>query len=73
MSDVMKDLAQLLKEQGVEHAFGVTGSGNSWNLIDHLENCGVKYHPVAHEAAGALMAGAATRISRSRQVINSST
>ncbi len=62
MSEMMKELALLLKEQGVEHAFGVTGSGNSWNLIDHLENNGIKYHPVAHEAAGALMAGAATRM-----------
>lgn len=59
----MQSLAVQLSEQGVRHAFGVTGGGPSWALISALEEQGVRYHPVAHEAAGAIMAGTVSRIS----------
>jgi len=62
MHEKLVELASRLREAGVEHAFGVTGSGPSLDLIGALEDLGVRYHPVSHEAAAAIMAGAAARL-----------
>lgn len=58
MSESIQSLAKRLVDHGLQYAFGVTGSGPSLSLITELEDLGVRYYPVAHEAAGALMAGA---------------
>lgn len=54
-------LSERLKNKGILYAFGVSGSGDSLNLITSLEAQGVRYFPVAHEASAALMAGACCR------------
>lgn len=54
-------LSGVLKRKGVSYAFGVSGSGASLDVITSLEEKGVKYFPVAHEASAALMAGACCR------------
>ena len=59
MQDLLKQFAAQLATAGVQHVFGVTGSGPTFTLIRELESQGVAYHPVAHEAAGAIMAGGA--------------
>lgn len=56
-------LAEALREAGITHAFGVTGSGESLQLITALAERGVRYAPVATEAAAAIMAGAASTVS----------
>lgn len=58
MNSAVHELAQHLAAHGVREAFGVTGSGVSLQLIAALEECGVVYYPIAHEASAALMAGA---------------
>ena len=50
---------------GIKYAFGITGSGVSSQLIRELQLAGVKYYPVAHEAAAAFMAGACCRDGKS--------
>lgn len=62
MDERVTQLAQLLVDQGLTHAFGVTGSGSSWALITELERLGVRYYPAAHEASAAIMAGAVCRV-----------
>ena len=59
-------LAEALSREGVQRTFGVTGSGNSLQLIRAMEQQGIAYFPVAHEAAAALMAGAACRNGKTR-------
>ncbi len=61
MDEKIELLARLLAKNSMKHAFGVTGSGSSWHLITELEEKGVKYFPVSHEASAALMAGAVSR------------
>ena len=51
-------LAEDLKNAGIQYAFGVTGGGASLQLITELEKKGINYIPVAHEAAAPIMAGA---------------
>ncbi len=58
MDERIQSLAWDLVRRGLAHAFGVTGSGPSQDLILALERFGVMYYPVSHEAAGAIMAGA---------------
>jgi len=60
--DRISRLAELLVDRGLRHAFGVAGSGDSMKLIVELGKQGATYHPVAHEAAGAIMAGAVARV-----------
>ena len=55
------ELARSLKENGINYAFGVSGSGASLELITALTKYGVKYYPVAHEGAGVIMAGACSK------------
>lgn len=55
------EAAEALAAAGVRAAFGVTGSGVSWQIISALEARGVRYFPAAHEAAAAIMAGAHAR------------
>jgi acetolactate synthase-1/2/3 large subunit len=57
MNDSLQVLAEHLAAHGVREAFGITGSGASLQLISALEQRGVTYYPVAHEAAAVLMAG----------------
>lgn len=61
MDERITSLAERLADLGCRHAFGVTGSGPSWQLITALEARGVHYFPVAHEASAALMAGVVAR------------
>lgn len=68
MSHNFKELAMAIKSQGVEHAFGITGSGNSLSLITALQQVGVQYHPVFHEAAATLMAGGCCSDGQTRAV-----
>ena len=63
MHEQLSRLAERLVEHGLAHAFGVTGSGASLRLITELEARGVRYLPTSHEAAAAIMAGAAGRAS----------
>lgn len=58
---MIEQLAEAVALAGVKEAFGVTGSGPTWNLITRLEQRGVRYFPAGHEGAGAIMAGAAGR------------
>jgi len=62
MEEQIKILAKGLVENGLKYAFGVTGSGYSLMLITELENLGVQYYPVAHEASAAIMAGTVSNI-----------
>ncbi len=68
MSAFTDKLAKDLKDAGVERAFGIVGSGSSLELITALENLGVTYYPVAHEAAAVLMAGACSRGGKTKAV-----
>src|SRR3989338_7203916 len=54
-------LAEALSEQKIKWAFGVTGGGASLELITALNEKGIKYYPVAHEAAAVMMAGACSK------------
>lgn len=63
MDQRLQLLATLLLENGLQYAFGVTGSGFSLSLITELEDEGVRYFPVAHETSAALMAGTVSRVS----------
>lgn len=60
-NDHISRLARLLQAKGIQRAFGVTGGGDSLSLIHALEENGIPYFPVAHEASAALMAGACSR------------
>jgi acetolactate synthase-1/2/3 large subunit len=60
--------AKSLKENGILYAFGVAGGGPSLELITALETEGIKYFPVAHEAAAVMMAGACSRDGKTRAV-----
>jgi acetolactate synthase-1/2/3 large subunit len=60
--DRINGLAELLVGRGLRYAFGVAGSGDSMKLIVELGKLGATYHPVAHEASGAIMAGAVARV-----------
>jgi acetolactate synthase-1/2/3 large subunit len=51
-------LARALVDAGCRHAFGVTGSGPSLELITRIEEAGAAFHTTGHEAAAAMMAGA---------------
>ncbi len=64
----IKKTVEVLVEHGITHAFGVTGSGPSLELITELERRGVVYTPVAHEASAVLMAGAVSREGKTKAV-----
>ena len=51
-------LADCLTNAGVRYAFGVSGSGPTYQLIAALKQRGVRYVPVSHEAVGPVAAGA---------------
>ena len=65
MNERIANLAEGLRRADVSAAFGVPGSGLSWQLLSALADRGAPFHGVTHEAAGAIMAGAYARISRS--------
>lgn len=62
MESKLNLLAESLVKEGVQWAFGVTGSGPSLELISLLEEKGISYVPASHEASAALMAGAVARV-----------
>lgn len=64
MLEQLTELAHKLHDAKVEHVFGITGSGPSLRLISTMEDLGARYHPVSHEAAAAIMAGAVGRINQ---------
>ena len=61
MNEHVRQLASALTRAGVTGAFGVPGSGLSWQLITALGGEGVSFTGARHEAAGAIMAGAYAR------------
>lgn len=65
MNDQICQLADALCQHGVRALFGVPGSGLSWQLITAMEERGIAFWSVGHEAAGAIMAGAFGRESAS--------
>ena len=65
MSERATQTAAALRATGVEHLFGVTGSGFSLTLIEAFEAAGGTYFAASHEAAAAMMAGASARVRRS--------
>jgi acetolactate synthase-1/2/3 large subunit len=65
MKDLLPILADALVAEDVRAVFGVPGSGPSLQLITLLESRGVPFYGTAHEAAGAVMAGAFGRQSGS--------
>ena len=64
----VKSLADQLLAEGVQYAYGITGSGLSLRLIEELHGRGILYYPVRHEAAAALMAGASCRSGETRAI-----
>ena len=54
-------IAQCLKEQGVEVAFGVHG-GHIWQMVDEMSNAGIKIITVRHEQAGVYAAEAYSKV-----------
>lgn len=58
MNPRIQELADALVAADVGAAFGVPGSGLSWQLISALEQRGVPFTGTRHEAAAAIMAGA---------------
>lgn len=64
MNERIVALADGLRRSGVSAAFGVPGSGLSWQLLSALAERGTPFHGVAHEGAGAIMAGAFSRVSQ---------
>lgn len=61
MSESIERLAEALAQENTRFAFGITGSGPSLSLITELEQRGVRYFDVPHEAAAAIMAGTIVR------------
>jgi len=56
-------VAECLKEQGVEYAFGVHG-GHFWPLLDAISNAGIKLVTFHHEQSGVYAAEGYSRVSR---------
>tara|TARA_Y100000590_G_scaffold292814_1_gene329722 strand:+ start:38898 stop:40445 length:1548 start_codon:yes stop_codon:yes gene_type:complete len=50
-------LADRINENGIRHAFGVPGGGESLKLIDALNHANIPFYRTHHEAAAAIMAG----------------
>jgi len=59
VSERVVRLAEALLEHEVRAVFGISGSGLSLQLITALEQRGVPFYTASHEAAAAIMAGAA--------------
>ena len=59
----MEKLARDMADRGVPRVFGIPGSGASLVLLDALERRGVPFVLTHFEGTGALMAGAAARLS----------
>jgi acetolactate synthase-1/2/3 large subunit len=62
MVDVATHVGEVLASLGVDHVFGVVGSGN-FHVTNALVDAGARYVPAAHEAGAATMADAYTRVS----------
>lgn len=62
-NSLMKKLAEEMAAQGVRQVFGIPGSGDSLTLLDALEKEGVSFIRTHFEGTGAVMAGAAGRLS----------
>ena len=56
-------VADVLKEQGVEVAFGVHG-GHIWAMVDAISNAGIKTVTVRHEQSGVYAAEAYSKVTR---------
>ena len=54
----IENLSQSIVDSGYEVAFGITGSGMSFKLINDLVSKGVSYFTVSNESAAAIAAGA---------------
>lgn len=58
LNSLIDPLADALCRHHVKGLFGVTGSGLSWQLLTAMQERGMRYWGVSHEASGAVMAGA---------------
>ena len=52
-----KELAQIIYDKGYSMAFGITGSGPSYQLIKAIGDLGISYITVSNESAAAVAAG----------------
>ncbi|MGD9299993.1 MAG: thiamine pyrophosphate-binding protein, partial [Desulfobacterales bacterium] len=59
----LTDLATQIADRGIEHVFGIPGSGPSLHLLNELEKKGVRFHLTHFEGSAALMAGAFGKLS----------
>ena len=59
----LETLAGQIAARGVNHVFGIPGSGPSLFLLDALEKQGVQFHLTHFEGSAALMAGAIGKLS----------
>jgi thiamine pyrophosphate-dependent acetolactate synthase large subunit-like protein len=62
MSTVAEEVGRRLAEHGVDHVFGVVGSGN-FHVTNALRAGGARFFATAHEGGAATMADAYARIS----------
>jgi acetolactate synthase-1/2/3 large subunit len=68
MTDRITGLAECLVAAAVDTAFGVSGSGASYQLISALKQRAVRYVPLSHEAVGPVAAGAYALLTGKRAV-----
>jgi acetolactate synthase-1/2/3 large subunit len=54
----LTNLARQIAASGIEHVFGIPGSGPSLHLLNELEKLDVRFHLTHFEGSAALMAGA---------------
>ena len=54
----LTNLARQIAASGIEHVFGIPGSGPSLYLLNELEKLDVRFHLTHFEGSAALMAGA---------------
>src|SRR5918999_5894079 len=59
--DVARAVGRLLREHGVEHVFGLVGSGN-FHVTNAMVAAGARFVPAAHEGGAASMADAFARV-----------
>ena len=59
----LTNLARQIAASGIEHVFGIPGSGPSLHLLHELEKRDVRFHLTHFEGSAALMAGALGKLS----------
>ncbi len=59
----LTNLARQIADGGIEHVFGIPGSGPSLHLLNELEKLHIRFHLTHFEGSAALMAGALGKLS----------